>query len=174
MKRIFICALIVSILSGFIFVMFLFNNSSMKIKIAFFSSIFILIISWLLCLFGYLSERKRLKEYTINGYCFAPLDNDLYLDLRMLLETKESDNSIAEKELLDEYKEKTLGMVKKGIYYLVYLENKPYALVKYVRDFKYKEFQIEVVYTEGNNLENELNFILEKENIDKKWRRYSD
>lgn len=164
-KRLLTYALIISVLFVFILIVFILAKSkTWKIYCAFYSSLIITPLSYILVLLSYFSERKELKEYQIDGFIFKPLQYDMYQDLRILMEDKELDNSDEEKELLEKYEEKTILFTKEGNKYLVYNNDLPCALVEYNKNFKTKTAKFGILFVKEESLNELFDKILEKEN----------
>lgn len=163
-KKVFLCAVSVSVFSIAIFVMYLLDNTkTWEINFAFYAALFILPLTWILYVLSLLIDRKELHEYTINNYLFKPLEFDLYQDLRILMEEKEMSNSIEEKELLEKYKLLVHDLTKNKDHYLVYKDNIPHALIKYQRNFKNKTVNIETIFLKAHDFEEEIDILLKKE-----------
>lgn len=157
-RKVFIYAIITSVIAFAIVLMFAFDNSrTWEINFALWFSLSLTCIIWLVVLLSFLLERKELKEYEIGEYKFLPFDFDFYQDLRILLEEKEIENTLEEKELLNQYRLKAHDMVKENCYYLVYKNDTVCALIKFHKDTKTFEIIKSIV-----NLEPEIEEIRKK------------
>ncbi len=145
--------------------LFLLDKKSQIIKSSFFVAILATSIICLLTIISFFIERKELIEYKENGYIFKPLDLDMYLDVRILLDDKEKENSHEEQIRLEKYESLTKTYVKQKDIYLVYFENKPYALLRFHKNIKDRTCKIDYISKSSSDLKNEIEVILKKEKL---------